>query len=296
MTVSPVAFQSPTTLQMPGGNIVISNGTLNGTGSTSFTVTAPNITFAGSAPGISTQSKAITLNGAVTIAGNSTLNSPAVPITLNGSLAVAPAVHLDLGANTLLINYSGASPVATIPAYLSSGFNAGSWNGPGIDSLAAQNDPNLATALGYTDSGSQIRIKYTYYGDNNLDGEINATDFQMFLDGLAATNASSWSQGDYTYDGRVDLGNDFSLFLFNYLRQGGALGDLEPAIEAAPLSFTTTHRIALPRPRAGDVRHPAFAGLPDHFTPTSAPELISCLPHPNRAKLARKGRENGFPS
>ncbi len=70
-----------------------------------------------------------------------------------------------------------------------------------------------STFRGQTVDTSAILVKYTYYGDNNLDGVVNATDFGMLIDGLVASSASSWTQGDYTYDGRVDLGNDFNLFL-----------------------------------------------------------------------------------
>jgi hypothetical protein len=43
-------------------------------------------------------------------------------------------------------------------------------------------------------------------------------------------SASSWSSGDYTYDGKVDIGNDFYLFLISYLNQGGSLGALAPLV------------------------------------------------------------------
>ncbi len=143
--------------------------------------------------------------------------------------------------NDLILNYSGASPVGTIRGYLVSAFNQGAWNGAGLASSSA--NPSSLTALGYADvsnttfdgqtiSGSAIIVKFTYYGDSNLDGKVDTTDFQMFLDGLVATSGSSWSQGDYTYDGHVDLGNDFTLFLASYLRQGNALGDLAPLILA----------------------------------------------------------------
>jgi hypothetical protein len=236
MTVSPVTFQSPTILRIPSGSITIASGTLAGTGNASFAITAPSITFAGTSPAITTQSQPITLTGAVSVASNSTVNSPGVPITINGSLAVAPAAHLDLGANTLVINYTGASPASAIRALLATGFHSGSWDGPGLSSLAAHNDATFRTALGYIDTGSQIRVKYTYYGDSNLDGKVDVADFEMFLDGFASGSAGSWAQGDYTYDGNVDLGNDFNLFLSTYLRQGNSLGDLQGAIEAEPLA------------------------------------------------------------
>jgi hypothetical protein len=145
------------------------------------------------------------------------------------SLVVDPGGTLDLNDNSTIVTYPGASPAAMIRSYLVSGFNGGNWNGNGIDSSAAHNDPTFRTALGYLDNGTNVTVKYTYYGDSNLDGSVTVADFQRYLDGLAA-GGSTWGQGDFTYDGRVDIGNDFNLFLVGYLKQGGALGDLAPIV------------------------------------------------------------------
>ncbi len=154
-----------------------------------------------------------------------------------------PAGQFDLANNSLIISYATASPVSQIHTFLVTGFNSGAWNGNGINSSTAAADSNNFTALGYGDAaalnytifsgqpitGDAVLVKYTYYGDSNLDGLVNGADFRMFLDGLA-TGGSSWTQGYYTYDGKVDLGNDFDLFLVGYLHNGGALGALAPII------------------------------------------------------------------
>jgi hypothetical protein len=191
----------------------------------------------------------ITGPGSVALAANTTLTANAIRVnalvnaglfrlraSADGgglsqlsSLTLTGAGKFDLNDNGLTLPYTGASPAATIRSYLVKGFNGGAWDGNGLASLAAHNDPSSRTALGYNDTGRTIVIKYTYYGDNNLDGVVNTTDFQMFLNGLA-TNGSTWSQGDYTYDGKVDIGNDFNLFLISYLKQGGALGHLAPIV------------------------------------------------------------------
>jgi hypothetical protein len=145
-------------------------------------------------------------------------------------MTIAAGAKLDLSNNSLTISYTGASPAGTIRSLLASGFNAGAWSGAGIDSSTAALNSSSLTALGYRDTGSSVMVKYTYYGDNKLDGKVDTTDFQMFLDGFVATSGSSWSSGDYTYDGKVDLGNDFNLFLRAYLLQGKALGDLAPVV------------------------------------------------------------------
>ncbi len=156
--------------------------------------------------------------------------------TVNGAtpvFTIDSSCQLNLEDNDMIVNYSGASLAPAIRGLLTSGFNnAGSWDGNGIASLAARNDPTLGSALGYADSTSlgltsfdgvsittAVLVKYTKYGDNNLDGTVDiGNDFSLSLDGLAA-HGSTWMQGDYTYDGKVDLGNDFNLFLRSFLQQ-----------------------------------------------------------------------------
>ncbi len=111
------------------------------------------------------------------------------------ALSLGSGAKLDLSDNTLTISDDQPATVASIRSLLASGFNAGSWDGNGIDSSAAHNDTSFKTALGYKDTGSSIVIAYTYYGDSNLDAVVNAADFQMLLDGLVVTNAGSWAQG-----------------------------------------------------------------------------------------------------
>jgi autotransporter-associated beta strand protein len=197
--------------------------------------------------------------------GNKVLATTA--LTINGT------GKFDLADNDLIINYIGGSPIATIRSYLTSGFNAGRWNGAGLDSSAAGADAKMHTALGYAENStlgystfdgqsvgaSALLVKYTYYGDNNLDGKVNASDFQMFLNGFVAASGSSWSAGDYTYDGKVDLGNDFDLFLMNYLAQGNALGDLAPLVTSSDLSAAQKSQLLSLVPEPGAATFLTFA-------------------------------------
>jgi hypothetical protein len=213
---------------------------------TSLTVTGPSA---------DTTIKSLTVG---TGSGSPKLALGSGKLTVNG-LTIAAGSVLDVAHSQLTINYTGNSPVSTIRSYLVSGFNQGNWNGAGLDSSAAHSDASFLTALGYADNGSSISVKYTYYGDNNLDGVVNTSDFQMFLNGLAA-NGSSWAQGDYTYDGKVDIGNDFNLFLVSYLKQGAPLGDLSGIVAAdAELSSSQKSQLLSLVPEPGIIS-PALAG------------------------------------
>jgi hypothetical protein len=218
-----------------GGNVAV--GAITGAGSATVsggTLNANSLTIAGL---IASGTGHVLLKSNGTNSGTSRVSS--LSITGNG--------QVDLNDNDLILDYSGASPLLTIRGYIASGFSAGNWNGVGLASTAGHANAAMTTALGYAEANSlgvsvfdnqsvdttTLLVKYTYYGDNNLDGKVDTTDFQDFLNGYAL-NGSTWFQGDYTYDGKVDLGNDFDLFLSSYRNQNGSLGALDDVIEASP--------------------------------------------------------------
>ncbi len=128
----------------------------------------------------------------------------------------------------------GSSP--DIRTLLKKGFDQGNWDGVGGIGTSLTASANYLTGVGYgtvndPSFGPVTEVKYTYYGDTNIDGVVDTTDFQNFLDGLVG-GGNTWAQGDFTYDDKVDLGNDFNLFLGGYLNSGAALGDLAPIIVA----------------------------------------------------------------
>ena len=51
---------------------------------------------------------------------------------------------------------------------------------------------------------------------------------------LASRAAGAWAQGDFNYDGRVDLGNDLPLFLRGYLSRGNSPNDLVAIVNGNP--------------------------------------------------------------
>jgi len=77
---------------------------------------------------------------------------------------------------------------------------------------------------GYAPGTSDVLLKYTYYGDANLDGVVNGADYQQIDTGYGL-HLTGWQNGDFNYDGVVD-GSDFSLIdnTFNQINAGGAAG------------------------------------------------------------------------
>jgi hypothetical protein len=233
-----VAISAGTTLQIKGNSALGPNGvavTNNGSLIVSANQTIGNLSGAG----------ALTVgNGSANIlqlasnSGGSTVSS----LIINGAAA------LDLTNNYLTINFTGADPISTIRQYLANGYNGGAWNGGGgIDSSAANIHPGYA--LGYADGSDgvvsglmpgQIEIAYTLYGDANLDGVVNGTDFNIM-----ATNfnqyAPNWDQGDFNYDNVVN-GSDFVLLAdnFNQFASGGSEYD-ESSDVAALYAFAAAN-------------------------------------------------------
>ena len=153
--------------------------------------------------------------------------------------------RLDLGDNDLVIDYGAESPLNTVRVRIDEGHNNGAWDGTGITSSMADAEH---FALGYaqsidifdtfpaTFSGQQVDItavlvRWTRYGDANLDGVVNLPDFNRLAANFGAGPGAVWSQGDFDYDGVVNL-SDFNKLAANFgLSAAGP--DVTPADWAA---------------------------------------------------------------
>jgi hypothetical protein len=205
----------------------------------------------------------IHLNGTFTIAG------------LTGTNPLA-GVSLDLGRSTVFINYGSpaSDPITAIKSYLVTGYNGGAWNGTStastgvITSAAAQANANHNTAIGYSDSAdgqgvnttpNTIELKYTLYGDANLDGQVNSADLQRLL--AFFNTSAAWDGGDFNYDGQVNSADLQSLlFTFNT-----ALGS-----QAGPLQTTAASAVS-------GVTNSVRSG-PGMFLPTIQPGMATVAP------------------
>jgi T5SS/PEP-CTERM-associated repeat protein len=224
----------------------------------------PLVTAGSSIVGPSASLSATTIReNALTVEGHVALqpNGTATATNRLGSLAIdgvtdAWSGSLDLADNDLILDYSGGSPVAAVLNQIKTGFNHGAWNGNGISSsLADASAHGLGiadnTTLGLTSFSGQavdptsVLIKYTFFGDSNLDGQVDVTDL-----GALATHwqtASSWTGGDFNYDGFVDV-SDLGALATNWQAGVGsplAPGSLEAALAAVGLGGT-----AVPEPES----------------------------------------------
>lgn len=174
-------------------------------------------------------STAIAANGSN--AGTSRLNA----LNISGSTN-AWTSQLNLTNNALVVDYTGASPLATIGNQIKSGYNGGAWNGNGITTslgnagrygLGYGEASAIPTAAGGTFAGQAVDntsalVKYTYFGDANLDGSVDAADFVLLSNNFGRSGAN-WTQADFNYDGTTNAA-DFVLLSNNFGSGPSGLG------------------------------------------------------------------------
>ena len=157
------------------------------------------------------------------------LSNPSSPAGALRSLSIAggtqPTAQLDLTDNALVIDYdAGNSPLATVRAQVASGYADATWEGPGI--VCSGPGSGTTHGMGYAEASAvfttfpgtflgesvddtSILLRYTRYGDADLNGVVNLNDFNRLAANFGLTGGALWSQGDFNYDGNVNL-NDFN--------------------------------------------------------------------------------------
>ncbi len=159
-----------------------------------------------------------------------------------GSLSIsASSGTLDLGGNDLDIQNGSAALLATVQSLVQQGYSLGAWTGPGITSSSAAADASHLRALGVVQnnqSGSalfnstnkfdglvagaaDILVKYTYYGDLNLDGKVDGSDYSLIDNGYLQ-QLTGWLNGDLNMDGAIN-GSDYTLIDNAFNTQGASL-------------------------------------------------------------------------
>ncbi|HZZ45084.1 MAG TPA: dockerin type I domain-containing protein [Tepidisphaeraceae bacterium] len=273
-----------------GRSLIINPG--GGTIQTANNVTlGGNLTPGGNGSGIFTKLGAGTLvlsaprvGGLFLTGGNSTASAGVLQIAPDGTntgvskisfLRIQTDVNglylgkLDLANNSLVYDYSGATPLTNVITYngVSTGtkvavalwyaYDGAHWDRNGIMSSyigSADNDPNKIHSVAYAEAstllgltGSQtatwngqtvdatsVLLKYTYAGDVNMDGKIDADDYAIidrtiakglftteYADATGSTTHARWTDGDFNFDGAVDSKDMLILDTSNGVLSGG---------------------------------------------------------------------------
>jgi autotransporter-associated beta strand protein len=178
----------------------------------------------------------LTINaGNVQVLAKTTPNDPA-GTSVVPAVSVAGGAQLDLTNNSMVIDYTGAvgTLVDDVRQHIQNArlvsTSATTLIGLGYADNAALS-PVKASFGGVSVDPSSVLIKYTYFGDADVDGDVDVADL-----GVLATNwqqASLWSGGDFDYNGSVDV-NDLGLLATNW--QAGVGSPLGPDFATAAAS------------------------------------------------------------
>jgi autotransporter-associated beta strand protein len=140
-------------------------------------------------------------------AGTLRLSADAPAATVLNALALSGGL-LDAANNDFVVNYSEASPIGDlITAYLNAQIIANGDDGNGLPTYLAFAE---AADLGITDFGgvavdeTSVLVKFTYVGDANLDGQVDALDYERVDLAIGNSGVFGTAQGDLNYDGSVD--------------------------------------------------------------------------------------------
>ena len=178
---------------------------------------------------------------AVLLSANLPLAAQMPPIHPRGvytysTLTIGPTGNLNVQDNALIVTITPYAPLYT---YVANGYDGGVWDGThsALRSSTAASDPNHLTGLGIARNadlqypswwgqtlslGTETLIQYTYYGDANLDGDVDATDLALLGAGLG------WN--DFNYDGVVNAGD--------YAAYNASLATLHPQSVPEPACFS----------------------------------------------------------
>ena len=222
---APVDLYSPTTV-----NVAVA-----GTTTTLSNLQASNVGITKTGPGTlavnNVRAASLAVNGGtVSVIANGTNTGT----SRLGTLSITGA-SVDLKDNDLILTDGTYAATAALIASARAG---GSWNGNGLTSSSAAaatpKNKTLGTVTGaqYLSTGqtsfdgfsvnaSDILVKYTYYGDADMNGVVNFDDYARTDSGFNGAG-STWFQGDYDYNGLVNF-DDYSLLDLAFNTQSGTL-------------------------------------------------------------------------
>jgi fibronectin-binding autotransporter adhesin len=213
--------------------------------------------------------------GAATVANAATAQlqaglSTAVRVA---SIATTGSGQFDITNNSMVLSSTTAAAVRT---EINKSYNAGGWTGPGglTSSTAAA---GTSTGVGYADNSilgltsfkgvnvnpTDVLVKYTYYGDADLDGDVDGNDVGRWatnFTGSGGSTSKTWVEGDWDYDGDVD-GNDVGRWAVNFTGSGGGTLNIPSAQPEAVAMLQAMGFTVVPEPTGLALLGVAGAGL-----------------------------------
>jgi autotransporter-associated beta strand protein len=196
-------------------------------------------------PGTLTLASASDLAGLDVQAGTLLMTGAAPLVTEDLTVDAGDGALLDLTENNLIVDYGPApNPYDAVVAAVKNAWNSGAWDGAGITcdgdaatwalGVADNNDPGFAKRAdleGEPVDTTSVLVRYTFYGNANLDDRVDAADLSKLLGNFGTVPGSPadvmpWFLGNFNYDDRVDAA-DLSKLLGNWgeIEGAGGLGE-----------------------------------------------------------------------
>jgi hypothetical protein len=144
----------------------------------------------------------------------------------------------------------------TPPAGKTAGLGYAQGNDAAINPLGGSLD-------GQTFLAADVVVKYTYFGDADLDGDVDGNDvgnWAVNFTGSGGSSSKTWTQGDWDYDGDVD-GNDVGRWATNFTGSGGGILNIAGAQPGAVAMLEAMGFTVVPEPTGLALLGLAGAGL-----------------------------------
>jgi len=169
--------------------------------------------------------------GALTTANTTIYSGGAMNITggqfKTATLAFdnAASGFINVSNESFVVDYAQFSTLNVVKAAVTTAYSNGTWTGPGIQSTTAAADNSKSTAVGYgeaskvlglsgnntaqwqgqTVDASSVLVRFTKYGDANLDGAVGFADLVKIAQNYNTQGSQTWADGDFNYDNNVDF-------------------------------------------------------------------------------------------
>jgi autotransporter-associated beta strand protein len=204
-------------------------------------------------------------SGAVTASSPSSHTNRTVLVTGALSFSNPSSGTLNLTSNDLIVHNGSASTIfneiaqgqttSATPAGITSSVVATGAANTALgmelnDDGTGTNTPLMTTFDGQPVGDTDVLVKYTFAGDADLSGTIDATDYSLIDNGFT-NQLTGWRNGDFNYDGVVN-GDDYTLIDNAFNTQGTTTFAALPATPSEMIA-TDTAQIATAIPEPGSL-------------------------------------------
>ena len=212
-----------------------------GNGSASGDISTPALTIAPTTSDTVFSLGGLNLSNGATLAFSTTTSGLLATIAAGGSFLIDSTSSFDLGQNLLSIKGTASTSAATLNTVSSDlifgqvTIGAGTADPTNLHTIGYALGSNLATSVQTINSVSigsnDVLLRYTYYGDANLDGKVDGSDYSKIDSGFI-NQLSGWSNGDFNYDSAIN-GSDYTLIDNAFNTQGTPVAATELATTIA---------------------------------------------------------------